>query len=113
MLCELKDFVLQAEDGIRDLVRSRWLGDVYKRQANGSSLDNFSVRLTNTTAFELSTTVWEPLGDLVYEISTWEPSPGGNLHELQSEFFWNGLDNLLVEICHNPSNPLSQSLIHI
>ena len=25
-------FVLQAEDGIRDLVRSRGLGDVYKRQ---------------------------------------------------------------------------------
>mgnify|MGYP003381620051 CR=1 FL=1 len=25
-------FVCQAEDGIRDLVRSRGLGDVYKRQ---------------------------------------------------------------------------------
>ena len=25
-------FFLQAEDGIRDLVRSRGLGDVYKRQ---------------------------------------------------------------------------------
>ena len=25
-------FFLQAGDGIRDLVRSRWLGDVYKRQ---------------------------------------------------------------------------------
>ena len=28
----LKVFVFQAEDGIRDLVRSRGLGDVYKRQ---------------------------------------------------------------------------------
>ena len=27
------DFFFQAEDGIRDLVRSRGLGDVYKRQA--------------------------------------------------------------------------------
>ena len=27
-------FFCQAEDGIRDLVRSRGLGDVYKRQAN-------------------------------------------------------------------------------
>ena len=25
-------FFFQGEDGIRDLVRSRWLGDVYKRQ---------------------------------------------------------------------------------
>ena len=28
-------FFFQAEDGIRDLVRSRGLGDVYKRQALG------------------------------------------------------------------------------
>ena len=27
----------QAEDGIRDLVRSRGLGDVYKRQSRGRS----------------------------------------------------------------------------
>eukprot|EP00657_Telonema_sp_P-1_P004468 TRINITY_DN20353_c0_g1_i1.p1 TRINITY_DN20353_c0_g1~~TRINITY_DN20353_c0_g1_i1.p1 ORF type:complete len:138 (+),score=20.66 TRINITY_DN20353_c0_g1_i1:64-477(+) len=29
-------FFFQAEDGIRDLVRSRGLGDVYKRQSRGS-----------------------------------------------------------------------------
>ena len=28
-------FLFQAEDGIRDLVRSRGLGDVYKRQIKG------------------------------------------------------------------------------
>ena len=32
MLC----FFFQAEDGIRDLVRSRGLGDVYKRQRAGN-----------------------------------------------------------------------------
>ena len=30
-------FFFQAEDGIRDLVRSRGLGDVYKRQGDGMS----------------------------------------------------------------------------
>jgi len=30
-------FFFQAEDGIRDLVRSRGLGDVYKRQASCKS----------------------------------------------------------------------------
>ena len=29
-------FFFQAEDGIRDLVRSRGLGDVYKRQDEGA-----------------------------------------------------------------------------
>ena len=32
----LSCFFFQAEDGIRDLVRSRGLGDVYKRQYEGS-----------------------------------------------------------------------------
>ena len=33
------DFFFQAEDGIRDLVRSRGLGDVYKRQGMERNLD--------------------------------------------------------------------------
>ena len=33
-------FFFQAEDGIRDLVRSRGLGDVYKRQADFSPLED-------------------------------------------------------------------------
>ena len=33
-------FFFQAEDGIRDLVRSRGLGDVYKRQGQPSYWDN-------------------------------------------------------------------------
>ena len=32
-------FFFQAEDGIRDLVRSRGLGDVYKRQVREQSLE--------------------------------------------------------------------------
>ena len=31
-------FFFQAEDGIRDLVRSRGLGDVYKRQVRGNAV---------------------------------------------------------------------------
>ena len=31
-MCDVFFFFFQAEDGIRDLVRSRGLGDVYKRQ---------------------------------------------------------------------------------
>ena len=34
MMCVVYFFFFQAEDGIRDLVRSRGLGDVYKRQVD-------------------------------------------------------------------------------
>ena len=40
-VCEIGGLLLfffQAEDGIRDLVRSRGLGDVYKRQLDGSAV---------------------------------------------------------------------------
>ena len=40
-------FCLQAEDGIRDLVRSRGLGDVYKRQVH--NLKNISIDLPKGT----------------------------------------------------------------
>ena len=33
-MCGVSLFFFQAEDGIRDLVRSRGLGDVYKRQVH-------------------------------------------------------------------------------
>ena len=33
-------FLFQAEDGIRDLVRSRGLGDVYKRQVDHPSMSD-------------------------------------------------------------------------
>ena len=36
-LCVVFFFFFQAEDGIRDLVRSRGLGDVYKRQVIGET----------------------------------------------------------------------------
>ena len=35
--CSCCGFFFQAEDGIRDLVRSRGLGDVYKRQPEHSA----------------------------------------------------------------------------
>ena len=41
MLCCLVVF-FQAEDGIRDLVRSRGLGDVYKRQEQSKLADNYA-----------------------------------------------------------------------
>ena len=38
-------FFFQAEDGIRDLVRSRGLGDVYKRQVQAGSVNDGEIKL--------------------------------------------------------------------
>ena len=43
-------FFFQAEDGIRDLVRSRGLGDVYKRQGYGGHVVNVAQEITTFAA---------------------------------------------------------------
>ena len=49
-------FFFQAEDGIRDLVRSRGLGDVYKRQGEvgGLSLHEYFAKLCTQVTAALS-----------------------------------------------------------
>ena len=44
-------FFFQAEDGIRDLVRSRGLGDVYKRQVAYKSMFSFGTLVPVATCF--------------------------------------------------------------
>ena len=57
-------FFCQAEDGIRDLVRSRGLGDVYKRQSIETRHTNDQVLLDDTRELVRSTKTgkWSPKG---------------------------------------------------
>ena len=48
--CFFLCFFFQAEDGIRDLVRSRGLGDVYKRQVLNLSSDSGVIRVSGRVA---------------------------------------------------------------
>ena len=61
-------FFFQAEDGIRDLVRSRGLGDVYKRQdLNGDGFCDFS---QTSTSMATDTAADEPhQGDATNHLS--------------------------------------------
>ena len=61
-LCADLCFFFQAEDGIRDLVRSRGLGDVYKRQ---------DVHRAGAS--------WGPAWQAVGEAKRWEPAPGDKM----------------------------------
>ena len=52
-------FFFQAEDGIRDLVRSRGLGDVYKRQVPVGWSDHTSGHITAIAARALGAAMFE------------------------------------------------------
>ena len=61
VLCEYTTIVIvlffffQAEDGIRDLVRSRGLGDVYKRQAKSTQMKTNLFEKASLVAHEIIT----------------------------------------------------------
>ena len=61
--CVLFSFFFQAEDGIRDLVRSRGLGDVYKRQTLHQWTGNKTDYLTRDGVLEVRPT-GQGFGDL-------------------------------------------------
>eukprot|EP00831_Metopus_contortus_P016391 TRINITY_DN16870_c0_g1_i1.p1 TRINITY_DN16870_c0_g1~~TRINITY_DN16870_c0_g1_i1.p1 ORF type:complete len:151 (-),score=31.57 TRINITY_DN16870_c0_g1_i1:13-465(-) len=60
-------FFFQAEDGIRDVERSRGLGDVYKRQVyNMVEFDNYKDLLTDSMFFEaLKNTIIFTIGTVI------------------------------------------------
>ena len=50
-VCVWKFFFFQAEDGIRDLVRSRGLGDVYKRQCKDPDVKITNIDIKNSIIY--------------------------------------------------------------
>lgn len=65
---------------------------------------NFAIRLKNTTEANTSTTIFDNTGTtLVYYRSSWQAKTGWNTHNLDQTFNWDGVSNLLVDICHDNS----------
>ena len=75
MLC-CSVFFFQAEDGIRDLVRSRGLGDVYKRQNLDTSASDESMTEATAVVEALADTVDALMGDVPRDVDGMFP---GNL----------------------------------
>ncbi|MAG54896.1 MAG: hypothetical protein CMJ83_01255 [Planctomycetes bacterium] len=68
-------------------------------QAGGASLTAFEIKMGHTTATGLST--WQTGLQSVHFSSSWTDSVGWNTHGFPSAFSWNGIDNLVIETCHN------------
>ena len=60
-------FFFQAEDGIRDLVRSRGLGDVYKRQDCGPALEIFLIDTLPFVEQYGESRVWDSLEAMLFQ----------------------------------------------
>ncbi|HEY0751523.1 MAG TPA: hypothetical protein VGD26_10210, partial [Chitinophagaceae bacterium] len=69
------------------------------------NIQQYTVRIGNTTTASLSMTAWEPSPATVYGPVDLVPTLGVNTITFTAPFFWNGTDNILIEICNGlPGN---------
>lgn len=71
---------------------------------NGTDVhENWQVKIGTTTVTALST--WQTGLTTVVSAANYTPVLGVNTHTFSAPFFWNGTDNVVVEICHgDPGN---------
>ncbi len=82
----------------------------YKVESScGSTIENFTIKMGTTTAADLNTGTWEPGTVQVYDPTDFTPVPGVNKIILTTPFEWNGVDNLVLEICNGDPNNATQN----
>jgi len=63
----------------------------------------YTVKLLSTAVTSLGLTTWESGGTLVWGPVDYTPVVGINTFVLDVPFFWDGVSNLIVEICNGPA----------
>ncbi len=82
---------------------------------SNATLQNFVIRIGCVPADTLLLNTWQQGLTLVYGPKTYTPISGWNNHSLDSFYMWDGVSNLVVEICHyNPatSNNLQNMMVY-
>jgi hypothetical protein len=81
------------------------LGFVVDAPNGCGPLDNFKIKLSHTSLDSLAAGQWQAAGLEYYDTTGYFPVNAGNLHQLDPYFEWDGVRNLLIDVCHNPTSP--------
>lgn len=68
-------------------------------QAQGEALQDFTLKMGHTNEFEMVS--WASGLQPVYYAASYTDVNGWNEHQFQTPFTWNGVDNVVVEVCFN------------
>jgi PKD repeat protein len=77
--------------------------------ANGNQLEDYTVGVKHTSA--TSATSFETGFTTVYGPINYTPSGGWNVHTFSTPFFWDGVQNLLIDVCFNNSSFTSNDIV--
>jgi hypothetical protein len=76
----------------------------------GTPLQNFEIRVGHTPLAALVSGTWVANTQLAYSATSFTEVAGWNTHTFTTPFIWNGVDNLVVEVCFNNSSYLNNAL---
>lgn len=68
-----------------------------------SEVDKLTIKIGTTTNGSLNATTWEPGTVTVFGPANHLPVLGNNSFNFTTPFFWNGTDNIVIEICTDAS----------
>jgi gliding motility-associated-like protein len=87
------------------------------------TIEQYTIKIGTTTDTTLNTNSWVTISNQVFGPVNYLPKTGSNVLSFFSGFFWNGTDNLVIEICngapdsdtrltytHNPEVPYTTGL---
>ncbi len=64
------------------------------------TIEQYTIKIGTTADTSLSSTEWVTITNQVYGPISYLPQTGANVLPFTSGFFWNGTDNIVVEICN-------------
>lgn len=72
--------------------------------AGTNATEGYTIKMLSTTVSSLSVTGWEAGASLVWGPADYNAVVGTNLFTLDNPFYWNGVDNIIVEVCGGDDN---------
>lgn len=63
------------------------------------TIEQFTMRIGTTSAGSLGTSTWETVTTTVINPTNYHPVAGVNSFTFSAPYFWNGTDNIVIEIC--------------
>jgi len=77
----------------------------------GTPLQNFTIKMGATTLTAMTMQFIQTGLSTVYTTSSYSDVSGWNVHAFQSPFQWDGVSNIVVEVCFNNSNYTNNGIV--
>jgi len=80
--------------------------------AFAGNIQSYQIKITSSSVATLGATTWEAVPNTVFGPIDYVPTIGINTFTFSTPFFWNGTDNIIIEICNGLAGNEADGIIH-